>query len=105
MQENNENIYIEENKDASVANCGPDHEKCSWSGDLWNKKAIEYIKNNTDSEQPWFVYLAYTTPHAGSVGGTKENDVPVPRVSENMYANETWKSVEKDFATAVVIVD
>ena len=57
------------------------------------------------NQEPWFVYLAFTTPHAGAVGSTAENDVPVPRVSQNKYANESWPSVEKDFASAITIVD
>lgn len=54
---------------------------------------------------PFFLYLAYTTPHAGAVGSLDENDVPVPNVSKGPYANETWPKVERDFATAVFELD
>jgi membrane-anchored protein YejM (alkaline phosphatase superfamily) len=98
---------------ASVENCGADHAKCAWSGDLWTSDAQSFISQNAekqrsgngDDSKPFFLYLAYTTPHAGSVGSLAENDVPVPNVSKGPYASQPWPSVEKDFATAVYELD
>jgi len=58
-----------------------------------------------NKEKPWYIFLSFTTPHAGAVGGTHEDDVPVPRTSKGPYAKESWPKVEKDFATAVTTVD
>jgi arylsulfatase A-like enzyme len=105
---NNDNVTIPENVGASVKSCGSsDHEKCSWSGELWTIAAVEYIKNHSAgaNRPPFFLYLAYTTPHAGSVGSIDENDIPVPFVSKSLYANTSWPQVEKDFATAVTALD
>ena len=54
-------------------------------------------------QQPWFLYLAYTAPHAGSVGSVGEDDVPAPRVDSGPYAAKRgeWPDVEVHFATAV----
>lgn len=55
---------------------------------------------------PWFLYLAYTSPHAGAVGNVGEYDVPGPRVGSGLYANETgWPAVEVHFATTITDVD
>lgn len=104
-----DNITIEANVGASVATCGLDYAKCSWSGDLWTDDAVAYIQNTRNQrtvDAPFYLFLSYTAPHAGSVGSVAENDVPAPRVHTGPYANQTsWPSVERDFATAVYDVD
>ena len=100
------NLTVPANVGASVESCGPDHEKCAWSADLWTIDAIDWIvANSLEHNRPWFLYLAYTSPHAGSVGSIAENDVPAPRVSSSPYAAEPWPAVEKHFATAVTEID
>ena len=110
--ENTEKIYIEANKDASVEKCvEPNYIECSWSGDYWTTELIKWLStkaNSTAQDEPWFAYMSYTVPHAGDVGGTVENDIPVPRVTSGPYYydyNGTWPKVEIDFATAVWQVD
>ena len=67
--------------------------------------AVDWI--TAHKNDPWFLYLAYTAPHAGSVGSVGENDVPVPRVSSGPYADRRgdWPDVEVHFATAVTEID
>ena len=98
------NLTVVKNGGASVDFCGPEHSKCVWSADLWTADAVDWVCGS--KEVPWFLYLAYTSPHAGSVGSIAENDVPVPRVSKGPYNNEpSWPQVERHFATAVHEID
>ena len=116
------NVTIETNTLASVNKCGgPDHEKCTWSADLWTSDAVRIIRGRRKkptAAQPFFMYLAYTSPHAGSVGSVAETDVPGPRVLESEYAEhlnntvtlvdnavEVWPAVEVHFANTVTLVD
>ena len=43
-----------------------DYAKCAWTADLWTTDAVDWI--SVPRSHPWFLYLAYTSPHAGSVG-------------------------------------
>jgi len=99
------NLTIPRNKGSSNATCGVDHAECVWSADLWTLDAVDWI--TAHKNDPWFLYLAYTAPHAGSVGSVGENDVPVPRVSSGPYADRRgdWPDVEVHFATAVTEID
>lgn len=103
------NITIDANEHATKNTCGKDYKECVWSADLWTDAAIKIInaqKPPSTGAKPFFMYLSYTSPHAGSVGSIAENDVPAPRTSTGPYANETgWPSVEIDFATAVTATD
>ena len=100
-----QNLTIPRNKGSSNATCGVDHAICVWSADLWTLDAVDWI--TAHKNDPWFLYLAYTAPHAGSVGSVGENDVPVPRVSSGPYADRRgdWPDVEVHFATAVTEID
>jgi arylsulfatase A len=101
------NLTVPENVGASVAKCGPDHSRCTWSADLWTQDAVDWITASgaATPNRPWFLYQAYTSPHAGSVGSIAENDVPAPRVSTGPYAAMDWPAVEVHFATAVTEID
>ncbi len=105
---NTANLTIPQNRGSSIASCGPDHARCVWSADLWTTDAINWISaHGIDAagvqQKPWFLYLAYTAPHAGSVGSVGEDDVPAPRVGSGPYAAKRgkWPDVEVHFATAV----
>ena len=99
---NETNTTIAKNLRASKASCGADHEKCTWSGDLFTTAAVDWIQQQ-GSATPWFLYLSYTSPHAGAVGTTGEDGVPSPRVSSGPYADKlgVWPDVEVHFANCV----
>ena len=66
-------IFIEANKNATEQNCGePDYQKCNWTGDFWQQKALEYLKEDRRQTNPFYLYVSYTTPHSGAVGSDKE---------------------------------
>lgn len=99
------NFTIAKNVGSSVQKCGTDFAQCTWSADLWTADAVSWISEKSAEEAPWFLYLAYTSPHAGAVGSVGEDDVPGPRLSASPYASEDWPGVEKDFANTVTLVD
>ena len=78
-----------------------------WSADLWTADAVDWVTAQGEASKPWYLYLAYTAPHAGSVGSVDENDIPAPRVGSGPYADKlgTWPAVEVHFATAVTEID
>lgn len=102
--------YIPQNKNSSNANCGPDHSKCLWSGDDWTNVATQWLKEEGQrqmdgtADAPFFMYLAYTTPHAGKTGSMGEGQPPVPRLSTGPYAKKGFGK-EVGYATAVWEID
>lgn len=65
-------------------------ENFTYTSDVFETAATSWIRNQTTAEKakPFFAYVAYTTPHAGDWGTTKETGNPVyvrgtviPRVS------------------------
>eukprot|EP01084_Bolivina_argentea_P101056 181247_1 len=107
----NISTQIPQNINASMTNCGPpDYTKCMWTGDIWTDNVLDYLSQKARHENPFFLYLAYTTPHSGGVGNDSEYDVPVPNVTQGPYYNEfinnaSWNRIEIDFATAIWDVD
>ena len=70
--ENTEQIFFPTNKDASRERCMKANNTCVWSHDLFTNKALEVIQQRAQHpDQPWFLEIAYTDPHAGGWEGTK----------------------------------
>jgi len=73
-----------------------------YSHDLFTQEALNFIKNNKNN--PFFLYLAYTIPHANNeLGRAKGNGMEVP--SDEPYSNESWPQVEKNTAAMVTRMD
>eukprot|EP01102_Stenamoeba_stenopodia_P011613 TRINITY_DN3588_c0_g1_i2.p1 TRINITY_DN3588_c0_g1~~TRINITY_DN3588_c0_g1_i2.p1 ORF type:complete len:481 (-),score=66.13 TRINITY_DN3588_c0_g1_i2:81-1523(-) len=75
-------------------------EECSHTHDLFTDKAFEWLRNQSTSEDPFFLYLAYTVPHAG--GWTTDNEEsgsPVSYLAD--YVDPTWPTVEQDHASMI----
>jgi arylsulfatase A-like enzyme len=70
--------------------------------DLFTRKAVDFIRR--PHSQPFFVYLAYTSPHADNERGAAfPNGIDVP--SMEPYQNRDWPDVEKSFAALVSRLD
>jgi len=70
--------------------------------DLFTEKALEFVKRR--ESRPFFVYLAYTVPHANNeLGALQGNGIEVP--SDEPYSNENWPQVERNFAALVTRMD
>jgi arylsulfatase A-like enzyme len=103
---------------ALVATCNL-HAFCSIH-DQFTQEALNLLENNaTASDDPFFMYLAYTDvrtsacdalrqmhalccnvqPHAGGWYGSDESGQPVP--SDGRYNTTTWPNVEKDHASVI----
>lgn len=70
--ENTEQLFFPTNKDASRERCMKPNNTCVWSHDLFTNKALEVLQQRSQHpEQPWFLEVAYTDPHAGGWVGQK----------------------------------
>eukprot|EP01121_Diplochlamys_sp_Union-15-3_P015289 TRINITY_DN5026_c0_g1_i2.p1 TRINITY_DN5026_c0_g1~~TRINITY_DN5026_c0_g1_i2.p1 ORF type:complete len:352 (-),score=53.97 TRINITY_DN5026_c0_g1_i2:27-1082(-) len=90
------------NNNASRTRCMDDPSSCTWTQDLFTSKAIDWLNQQT-AKQPWFLYLAFTVPHAGGWKDTEESGAPVP--TDLDYANKSWPIVEKDHAASITLQD
>jgi len=71
----------------------------SYSHDLFTREALDFVRRSKD--RPFFLYLAYTIPHAKS--GDLVNGMPVP--SDYPYSGESWPQVEKNHAAMITRLD
>ena len=70
--------------------------------DLFTEKALEFVKRR--ESRPFFLYLAYTVPHADNeLGAFQGNGIEVP--GDEPYSNENWPQVERNFAALVTRMD
>jgi len=72
----------------------------SYSHDLFSQEALDWVGKKR--ENPFFLYLAYTIPHAYNEGGD-EHGMPVP--SAYPYENEDWPTPQKNFAAMISRMD
>ncbi len=74
----------------------------SYAGDLFGSEALDFIKR--ESDQPFFLYLATTLPHANNELNRKTgNGMEIP--SDAPYSNENWTPPNKNFAAMVTRLD
>lgn len=99
--ENEVQVPLPFNKHASRLKCMNQPLMCNYSHDLFTRQAFELIKNRTKDypEQPFFLFLAWTLPHAGGWRGTIEDGEPVP--NNEPFSNTSWPNVEKDHAAMI----
>jgi len=73
-----------------------------YSHDLFTDRALKFVEKNR--AQPFFLYLAYTIPHANNeLGRDTGNGMEVPEVGE--FATRNWPQQEKNFAAMVTRMD
>ncbi len=76
--------------------------RSQYSHDLFTREALAFVERNRD--RPFFLYLAYTIPHANNERGNVEgNGLEVP--DDAPYAREPWPAVEKNYAAMVTRLD
>jgi arylsulfatase A-like enzyme len=74
----------------------------SYSPDLFGQEAQEFIRH--EGKNPFFLYLAYTLPHANNELNRKSgNGMEIP--SDEPYSNEKWTQPNKNFAAMVTKLD
>ncbi len=79
----------------------PPH-KSTYSHDLFTSEALNFIEQNRQS--PFFLYLAYTIPHANNELGKETGDgMEVPDAAP--YTGKPWPELEKKFAAMITRLD
>jgi arylsulfatase A-like enzyme len=73
--------------------------KVDYAPDLFTAEALKWVEQNKAG--PFFLYLAYTTPHANDEAAPRGMEVP----DQGEYAREKWPEVEKDKAAMVTRMD
>ncbi|MBA7644669.1 MAG: sulfatase-like hydrolase/transferase [Calditrichaeota bacterium] len=74
-------------------------ERAQYSHDLLAREALAFVERSRDN--PFFLYLALTIPHANNEGGPKGMEVP----STEPYANEDWPEPQKGHAAMITRMD
>lgn len=85
-----------------------DVQKKLYMHDLFTTAALNYVNINKPSrlnrERPFFLYLAYTIPHANNEEGKRSgNGMQVP--SDAPYSDEPWPQTEKNKAAMITRLD
>jgi arylsulfatase A-like enzyme len=73
--------------------------RVQYSHDLFTADALSFIARN--KRKPFFLYLAYTIPHANNEAGKDGMEVP----SYGPYANEDWPDPQKGHAAMITRMD
>jgi len=98
LWKNQEKVVIEGNE----VKGGVASKRTQYAPDLLTKEALAFVDRSRD--KPFFLYLAYTTPHANDERGAKEgNGMEVP--DDAPYSDEHWPQVEKNYAAMVTRLD
>jgi arylsulfatase A-like enzyme len=76
--------------------------------DLFTKSALNFVRirkpEPLNNYQPFFLYLAYTIPHANNEAGQRTgNGMEVP--SDAPYSGEPWPQTEKNKAAMITRMD
>jgi arylsulfatase A-like enzyme len=76
--------------------------KEQYSHDLFTEEALSFVQRHTQG--PFFLYLAYTIPHANNeLGNQTGNGMEVPDVAP--YSDEPWPQHEKNRAAMITRMD
>jgi arylsulfatase A-like enzyme len=73
--------------------------RVEYSHDLFAEEALAFVEENKDSE--FFLYLAYTIPHANNEARQKGMEVP----SLGQYADTDWPEPQKGHAAMITRMD
>jgi len=69
--------------------------RVEYSHDLFSKEALDFIEKNKD--RPFFLYLAFTIPHANNEAGQEGMEVP----SLEPYTDRDWPQPQKGHAAMI----
>lgn len=107
------NWAIPVDANAARAACMANPQNFNYTVDITSQQALGWLlthvasTKSTGQAKPFFLYQAYTVPHAGGWGHAPlepEQGAPVP--SDGQYAPQTgWPHVERDHAAVVTYLD
>jgi arylsulfatase A-like enzyme len=76
--------------------------KEQYSHDLFTEEALQYLRSRAQpKDQPFFLYLAFTLPHANNEGKQQGMEVP----SDTPYSDKDWPQPAKNRAAMVTRLD
>jgi len=75
----------------------------NYSNDVFHRAGMFWMRQMAEQSKPFFMYLSYTQPHAGTWMNQGEYGAPIP--SDFGYAEKLWPDVEKDHAATVQNLD
>jgi len=88
--------------EGNVVKNGVALKRAQYAPDLFTSEALRFVEQQKD--KLFFLYLAYTTPHANNERGFLEgNGLEVP--SDAPYSDKPWPQVEKNYAAMVTRMD
>lgn len=98
---NDERIPLQGNRVAEprADGAGKAVDRALYSHDLIAQEALDFIRNN--AEEPFFLYLSPTIPHANNEAGNEGMEVP----SDEPYSKENWPQVQKNHAAMITRMD
>jgi arylsulfatase A-like enzyme len=73
--------------------------RIDYSHDLFAQEALDFVDRH--ARQPFFLYLAFTIPHANCEAGRQGMEVP----DYGPYTKESWPEPEKGYAAMVTRMD
>jgi len=73
--------------------------RVEYSHDLFAKESLAFVERNKD--KPFFLYLAYTIPHANNEARQKGMEVP----DYGIYKNKDWPEPQKGHAAMITRMD
>ncbi|CAM9404290.1 unnamed protein product [Ectocarpus fasciculatus] len=74
---------------------------CNYTHDLFTDHAVAFLEERARvPDQPFFLYVAWTDPHAGGWGSDVEHGNPVP-FDGQFNSEHSWPVVERDHASVI----
>ena len=73
--------------------------KTTYSHDLFAQEALAFVEKQR--ERPFFLYLAFTIPHANNEAGKNGMEVP----SDEPYSGEAWPAAQRNHAAMITRLD
>jgi arylsulfatase A-like enzyme len=94
-----DSLWHNKSQEMLPGNLGKPH---TWSHDLFTARALDFV--GKDPGRPWFLYLAYTVPHANNeLGRDTGNGMEVP--DDAPFSDRPWPQTEKNFAAMLRRLD
>ena len=88
--------------EGNVSEGGVASERAKYSHDLFTAEALRFLRES--AKRPFFLYLAYTIPHANNERGAAEgNGMEVPDLGP--YADRDWPEPQKAHAAMITRLD
>ncbi len=91
--------YLWKNEERYAIAANQDGRKGEYSQDLFTREAQSFLTRHRS--HPFFLYLAYTIPHANNELKNEGMEVP----NDAPYSNQPWPQQEKNFAAMVNRLD